>query len=442
MRKTLQEIRRYPSAVVGVFIIFVLIIVAIYSISAFTYEEAISLWRGGEEHWYNSPKNAAPLWKDSFSSKALPRTIDLKSNDDEVSVKTSPNRDEYTFTYAFDYQYDGFPKSIALFFSAEFEEKRPFVSIVMVTPDGREIEINELSIGKSENYFFEQDGSLTREFDGVSPEIALFSDPASQEPVPLKGVYTFKVNARTFEEGSTIDDVELVLYGQVHGWAGTDHLRREISVALIYGTPVALLFGLLAAVGVNLLTLIIAAIGGWYGGIVDSIIQRVTEINLTLPFLSILIMIGVFYSKSIWLILGVTILLSIFSSSIKTYRSMSMQIRESTFIEAAKAYGASDFRLIFKYMIPRMIPLLLPGLVISVPSFVFLEASLAVLGLGDPVLPTWGKVINDAQANSALYNGYYYWVLEPAVLLMITGFAFATVGFSLDRIFNPRLREL
>jgi peptide/nickel transport system permease protein len=88
-----------------------------------------------------------------------------------------------------------------------------------------------------------------------------------------------------------------------------------------------------------------------------------------------------------------------------------------------------------------MIPTLIPSLVLSVPSFVFLEASLAVLGLGDPTLPTWGKIIDDAFNQSALYNGWYYWILEPAVLLMITGLAFALLGFALDRIFNPRLRE-
>ena len=93
-------------------------------------------------------------------------------------------------------------------------------------------------------------------------------------------------------------------------------------------------------------------------------------------------------------------------------------------------------------MIPRMIPLLIPGLVSSIPAFVFLEATLAVLGLGDPVLPTWGKIINDAWSNGALYKGYYYWILEPAVLLMVTGLGFAMLGFALDRIFNPRLRGM
>jgi peptide/nickel transport system permease protein len=89
-----------------------------------------------------------------------------------------------------------------------------------------------------------------------------------------------------------------------------------------------------------------------------------------------------------------------------------------------------------------MIPLLIPALVSSVPAFIFLEASLALLGLGDPVLPTWGKIINDAETNGALYKGYYYWILEPAVLLMTTGLGFAMLGFALDRVFNPRLRDM
>jgi len=169
------------------------------------------------------------------------------------------------------------------------------------------------------------------------------------------------------------------------------------------------------------------------------VIQRITEINMVLPFLSILIMIGTFYSKSIWTILGATIALSIFTGSIKSYRAIFLQVKQSTYIEAARTYGAKDLRIIFLYLIPRVIPMLIPGLVLSVPSFVFLEASLAVLGLGDPTLPTWGKLINDA-GRTALYNGDYYWILEPAVLLLITGIAFAMLGFSLDRIFNPRLR--
>jgi peptide/nickel transport system permease protein len=213
-------------------------------------------------------------------------------------------------------------------------------------------------------------------------------------------------------------------------------------VAMLWGTPIALAFGLLAAMGTTLTTMIIAAIGTWFGGWLDELIQRITEINLVLPFLPILLMIGTFYSRSIWLILGASILLNIFGAGIKTYRAVFMQILEAPYIEAARSYGAGDLRIVFQYMTPRIIPLLIPQLVILIPSYVFLEASLAVLGLGDPVLPTWGKVIQEAWVNGALYEGLYYWVLEPSFLLVVTGMAFALLGFALDRVFNPRLRGM
>jgi peptide/nickel transport system permease protein len=188
--------------------------------------------------------------------------------------------------------------------------------------------------------------------------------------------------------------------------------------------------------------MIISATSAWFGGWVDGIIQRITEVNLILPVLPILIMVGAFYSRSIWLMLGVIILLNIFGGAIKIYRATFLQEKHSPYIEAARAYGASHARIIFTYLIPRIIPLLIPQLVILIPTFVFIEASLSVLGLGDPVLPTWGKVIDDAHNNGALFQGNYYWILEPSVLLMLTGLAFAMVGYSLDRIFNPKLRGL
>ncbi len=257
----------------------------------------------------------------------------------------------------------------------------------------------------------------------------------------VKGTYTLKIEAVTFDKNADVS-AELVVYGQLAGWAGTDHLRRDLGVALLWGTPIALLFGLLAAVGTSLLQLIIAAISAWFGGWVDMILQRITEINLVLPFLPILIMIGTFYSRSIFVILGAVILLSIFGQGIKTFRAVLMQIKESPYIEAARSYGASDSRIIFQYMIPRLIPLLIPQFIVLIPSYVFLEASLAILGLGDPTLPTWGKIIQDAESQGALYQGWYYWVLEPSALLMITGLAFSVVGYALDRVFNPRLRTV
>jgi peptide/nickel transport system permease protein len=279
-----------------------------------------------------------------------------------------------------------------------------------------------------------------RRLGGRNPEVGLFADPDNPSK-PLKGTYRLVVEGLMFEEDSDVD-ASLVVYGQLHGLAGTDHLRRDIMVALLWGAPVALAFGLVAAVGSSIATMTLAAASVWFGGWVDWLIRRINEIVMILPLLPILIMVGLFYSRSIWVVLGVVILLGIFGSSILTYRSMFLQVKQSGYIEAARAYGAGSGRIIFRYMIPKILPVLIPGFVTQVPSFVFLEATLSVLGLGDPVLPTWGKLLHDAQNNGALFNGHFYWVLEPAILLVIAGFGFAMLGFALDRIFNPRLRGL
>ena len=341
--------------------------------------------------------------------------------------------------YTFDFSYDYYPQDMILYLTSKYQEKQPFISVEWLTPDGRKIRIVNTALSQKQTYRFSQDAKLQTKLKTENVIAALFSDPKTHDLI--RGKYQLLITGATFEPHSDIN-VEFVFHGQVYGLAGTDQSRRDLVVPLLWGAPVALAFGLIASLGTSVLTMVIAAVGTWYGGWIDELIQRITEINLVLPFFSILIMIGTFYSRSIWVILGATILLSIFTGSIKAYRSIFVQVKESMYIEAARAYGASGPRIVFLYLIPRMIPLLIPGLVSSVPAFVFLEASLALLGLGDPVLPTWGKIIEDANSNGALYRGYYYWILEPATLLMITGLGFAMLGFALDRIFNPKLREV
>jgi peptide/nickel transport system permease protein len=440
-RSSFQKLFYYPSAVLGMLVVFLLVFLAIYAMIKIPYREAIRLWRGGEEVWYQNPKLAPPAWFNLFSSKKYVESFAVKTSDGSMEKKVETADQDittYTMTHTFDFEYDYYPQEMIVYVTSKFTEKQSFVSLEWLKPDGETVRIANLAIGKKHTYRFSQDDKLKTKLrtDEVIP--VLFSLP--DENVPVKGKYQLLITGTTFEPDSDIN-VEFVLHGQVFGLAGTDHARRDLVVPLLWGTPVALAFGLIASLGTAVLTMIIAAVGAWYGSWVDELIQRITEINLVLPFLSILILIGTFYSRSIWVILGATILLSIFTGAIKGFRAIFVQLKESMYIEAARAYGASNPRIVFLYLIPRMIPLLIPGLVLSVPAFVFLEAGLAVLGLGDPVLPTWGKMIDDANRNAALYRGYYYWILEPTILLMVTGLGFAMLGFALDRVFNPKLRD-
>jgi peptide/nickel transport system permease protein len=444
--KTLREITRYPAAIIGGILIILLIALSTYALISIPYSEAVRLWRGGEDVWYDLPRTAAPAWTNLWRDKKLPKTISISSQDEGVEKtieKVSESRTEMDFSLTFDYTYGAFPNEVVLFYHSQYDEKKPHVNLTWITPEGEEIRVGSMSAENSSSYIFSQDEVLFRRLGrNLRPHEALFAvDPAAEDPELLRGTYTLQVDGSVFEPEAMLD-AELVVYGDVYGIAGTDHRRRDLTVALLWGTPVAIMFGLVAAVATSVTTMVIAAIGTWYGGWVDGVIQRITEINMIIPMVPILIMVGTFYSRSIWVMLSVLILLNIFGTGIKSYRAIFLQVKESGYIEAAKAYGANNIRVIFRYLIPRIIPTLIPSLVTLIPSFVFTEAALNVLGLGDPTLPTWGKVINDAYVNGALHNGQYYWIVEPSILLMITGLAFSLFGFALDRIFNPRLRGM
>jgi peptide/nickel transport system permease protein len=444
-REAFREFARYPSAIIGLAIIASLVALSIYTVIAIPYAKGISLWRGAEDVWIDNPRNARPDWVDFFSQRRLPRTTIVGTETGAAkNVRPLPGGlRAVEIALAFDYRYDGFPSEINLFLKGKYRERRPYVSVFWITPDGRRVSLTDRSVKNAERYSISLDRNLAQKLGRRPPEIALFTRPdaRTQESAPLKGNYQLRIEGLLFEPESDLD-AKLVVYGEVSGLAGTDHRRRDIMLALLWGTPIALAFGFLAAVGSTLTTLLIAAVGVWFGRWIDAAIQRITEVNAILPVLPILVMIGIFYSRSLWVMLGSVVVLSVFSLGIKTYRSILLQVKESPYIEAARTYGTGNFRIIFRYMIPRVVPILIPQFVTLIPSFVFLEAGLAVLGLGDPVLPTWGKVVNDAYANGALYKGYYYWVLAPSALLMLTGGGFALVGFALDRIFNPRLRTL
>lgn len=440
MKGVLGELLRLRAAVAGLVIIGLLLFLSAYAVVALPYREAIRLWRGGEMQWLESPRNARPLWVNWLPGRDLPPSIVIDSS-------RVPRREkdlgggvrEFTFSLPFDFPYAEFPQELSVFFTPKFDKSAPQAALAWRTPHGAEIRLTELTVHRAEIYRISGDSQL-REALGDRPELALLRDRGDPAR-PLPGRYELVVTGFLFEPDSRID-ARLVVYGWVYGLAGTDHLRRDLMVALLWGTPIAMAFGLLAAVGSTVSTLVIAALGVWYGRWIDGAIQRITEVNLILPALPILIMIGTLYSRSIWVILGVVILLGVFSGSIKTYRALFLQVKETPYIEAARAYGVRNLRAVFSYMIPRAVPVLIPQFVTLIPSFVFLEASLAVLGLGDPVLPTWGKILEDAYSRGALFNGYYYWVLEPAVLLILSGLGFTMLGFALDRVFNPRLREM
>lgn len=435
-------LRRYPALLAGIVMIAIFVGVSIYAVIDIPYNEAIRLWRGGVSVWDDNPQNAAPVWFDLFTRDRLPRTIIVSSTDSGTTIKEEVGNGTklVQIMLPFQYPYDGFPDELKLFIEATYEGAPPAVNLSWRTPDGRTIVLQENRLIKREEvYYISQDENLRTRLSGMRAHIGLFADPVD-EARSLKGDYMLELTAE-LPTASELD-AKLVVYGRICGLAGTDNRRRDLMIPLLWGAPIALIFGIAAAVGTQLVTFLLSATGTWLGGKVDRVFQWLTQVNLIIPLLPVLIMIGYLYDRSIWTMLGLVIALNIFGSTMLTYRAMFLQAKEAPYIEAAQAYGAGNSRIIFRYLMPRIAPTLLPEFVLIIPTFVFLEATLAVLGLGDPVLPTWGKVLDGAFVNGALLKGYYYWFLEPAILLMLLGIGFSLIGYSLDRIFNPRLRTV
>ena len=467
LKGVVRELLSYKAGVVGLSLLALLFAISVYAIVAIPYDEAIRLWRGQEAMWIDNPRTAAPEWVEFFVGKKLPRTIKLDSRLQQAGVSKATidlpgtGMGKVLIEYRFGFDYDELPSELNIFFFSNYTgASAPLMRLVWKKPSGEEIELLRYSLRSPDDklYVSISDTILSNLISyyvdkypvNVSDRVTVLKllfgkvtaeSLASGDFEVEKGDYILRVEATTFSKGVNLD-AKLVVYGTVHGIAGTDHLRRPLEIPLLWGAPIALSFGLTASLVTTFTQMIIAVISGWYGGWVDSLIQRVTELYMVIPLLPFLILISVVYKIDIWILLAVVIVLSIFGGGIKGTRALVMQIKEYPYIEAAKAYGASDFRIIIFYIIPKILPPVVPGLIGAVPGYVFLEAGLAILGLGDPFLPTWGKVINEAYTNGALYRGLYYWVLEPAAMLMLTAFAFAFLGFALDKIVNPRLREL
>lgn len=452
-RPARKRFLRSPLGVTGLVIISTLILVSTLTVLLIPSREATVEWRSESPTAINRPRSAEPAWTNFFRSNDLPATLFLNSMVDPTTktvIKAVNGFEETIIEFSFDYPYQNSPQDMTVLFDTEFVQKEPFVTLTWITPDQRETELLRTRVNSGQSFTISRDyagaeGStsatqFTPSLSGKGGQVpvidSLFTDPADTSTGAQPGKYTLRINAFTFEPGSNLD-ARMILYGKVFGLAGTDNQRRDLKVALLWGLPIALLIGVVGALATTLLSVTIAAIAAWFGGWVDGLIQRISEISMIIPAFALALTVFYMVSDSIWVAFSAIILLMIFGNAVKTYRAAFVQVLHSGYFEAARAYGASNWRIIWHYMVPVIIPVLIPQLTIMVPFFVFYETSLAFVGVMDPVLPTWGKMVYDALEAGA-YSGYTYWVIQPIALMLITGIAFAMVGNALNAALNPK----
>jgi peptide/nickel transport system permease protein len=215
---------------------------------------------------------------------------------------------------------------------------------------------------------------------------------------------------------------------------GTDSMGRDLLSQLISGARVSLLVGLLATGLAIIIGAIIGVSSAYFGGIVDSILMRFTDIMMTFPFLLLLILIVYMFGSSLALII-LSIGLTGWTGTARLVRSETLSLRTRDFIIASKALGASDLRIIFYHLLPNTISSIIVLATLSIPGAILAEAALSFIGLGDPQVASWGNILNAGQNDLQTA----WWIaVEPGIMLFLTVISFNFLGEGLRDAFDPK----
>jgi ABC-type glutathione transport system ATPase component/ABC-type dipeptide/oligopeptide/nickel transport system permease subunit len=212
---------------------------------------------------------------------------------------------------------------------------------------------------------------------------------------------------------------------------GCNDVGHDLLSELIYGGRISLTVGIFAALYSTTLAALAALAAGYFGGAADRFLMRLVDVIMSLPFLPLVIVLGVFLGSG----MGTQILvisLVMWASPCRELRSQVLKLRGMGYIDASRAMGEKSRRIILRHILPDLFPLIVPQFVLTAQSAILIESSLSFLGLGDPVSKSWGSMLFFANTRAAFLTGaWVYWVLPPGLCIALASLSFALIGFSL-----------
>jgi len=291
------------------------------------------------------------------------------------------------------------------------------------------------------SYSGEMKGLFDPTTSAIDPASVVFSQP-DQYVLDLRVSFQDakpEMNKRKVEATVYIDDLNLRLYGRTYGILGTDNWGRDIWSQIVYGARISLFVGLLAAFIGVVIGLIVGLAAGYLSPLVDEILMRFTDILLVLPGLPLLLVLIAVLGPSL---INLIILIGFLGwmGFARVVRSQVLSLKERPFVEAAKAVGAGKFHIITRHVLPNVMSLVYVSLALSVPSAILSEAALSFLGLFDPTVISWGRMLHDAQAVEGGLDKWWWW-LPPGLGIALVSVSFILLGYALDELLNPKLRK-
>ena len=214
---------------------------------------------------------------------------------------------------------------------------------------------------------------------------------------------------------------------------GTNDLGQDLFSELIAGTRASLFTGLIVALISVEFGTIVGLVSGYLGGWLDSLLMRLTDLILVLPFLPLVILLSVYLGPSQR---NVIMVLSLFfwAGPARLIRSQVLRLREDTYIESARALGANSLQIMLVHLWPGVRPLVLAQIVLVASASILAESSLSFLGLGDPSGKSWGTMLYFARASGAfLSDAWKWWVLPAGLMITLTVLSLGLIGYSLEQ---------
>ncbi|MCG6909168.1 MAG: ABC transporter permease [Deltaproteobacteria bacterium] len=223
-------------------------------------------------------------------------------------------------------------------------------------------------------------------------------------------------------------------------WLGTDFIGRDIFTQLLEGAKIAFMVGLSAAFISIVLGTIVGMLAGYMGGFVDMLLMRLADMIMVMPSLLILLLLAALFGQlNIWLIVLLIALLR-WPGVSRVIRAQTLTLKERPFIEAAKVAGASHIRIIFRHIMPNVLPLSFLYMTFRVTSAILVEAALAFLGFGDPSQVSWGMMLQWVWKTGHMFQAPY-WLLPPGICISLITLSFYMLGRAMDEVLDPRLRK-
>lgn len=221
-------------------------------------------------------------------------------------------------------------------------------------------------------------------------------------------------------------------------WLGTDDAGKDVLTNLIYGARVSLIVGFFASFISLGIGGTIGLIAGFYGGQVENILMRLTDILLVIPDLPLLIVLIALLGRGMPILIFVIGILG-WTGTARVVRSQTLSVRERKFVQRARAIGAGNLYIIRRHIFPLVFPLMLVNAVLVISAAILNESTLAFLGLGDPTRLSWGQMLNFAFSRGAMSAGAWWSLVPPGLAIIWVVLGLTLLGNGLERVFNPRL---